>query len=1155
MSRPEKKTLSKVSIGAYISDNRGRTSVLVDDPSLCIRQGALYDEGMGYLNKPGWPACSGDHAACFGRMGYIPLNSYILNPVFDTVMIYYLSLYQYAVSEDEGPYLKMRDGVASLVERHKTLKGFRRLKAISEDVVNANPWKIWPEGGSVRYKIGKEKDDYINISGTELRELLSDATYRYTSEDTNVSLQDIGLNPDIAKPEDFVRGDIPVLPNIMRAPQKDSSVSGNCIRGENHPFTEMYLNIITAAKGGNPMTIRSEWMNLIKNGEKDNMKSAVFSSEKTSFLRGGMLAKVGGQIARSVVAPNPQQRPDQVGIPRKLAKDISYRIPVTEENLDEIVTLIQQGYITHILHMRTGEYIKVSEFSSFDLVPGKMLVLRELQDGDLVLINRQPTLHKNSILGFEVYLHDYDVIYIHNSATKSFGMDFDGDEANAIFPYTPLGMREVKELMFIEYNMASLASSSLLVGYHQDVNLGAHMMTMESTYIPAPIWEEMARIVYDIRWSQRYDSYDAWFSQFSERTRAFKIEIYSGRSLYSTLLPEDMEWSMGNARITRGILISGLLESKTTSGASSSIGMVIYRTYGSKETLSWLNASYRMINLWLIQKGITLGFPHLLLNDQQQREITSIKRSINTRDDLRIESEMIIDPVLRARTESEISQELSNARETISVEVMNPKDINLTLNIKGRVIGNVILSYIEYSILPDCKREGICLEYDPLLSLPSNRIEDQSERQIVLPSIESEIDIDLYTGSVRWTTQEVLYTWSMGIFTRIQFTLERKEIRGDSTFDVQIPVDRTYTTPNPLRIMIESGARGNATNAIQIAGIIGQQSFGGGRIPRMLESSQTAQSSLLGIRGGPRSMPCYAFGDNTPISRGFIPESYLEGMPIDRYMSAHVASRENLTSNTDLTPRTGYFERRVRTFTENLRISRVNGMTAVTNERGIIVMCDYLLDPSRVFSVGKGMTFVDINFEMRRLRARRSENAIVMTIPYRPKIQAYLRIDRSIQRVLSSEMSKNTDIILICDPRIEIEHPSFIEYLHQMYVPERSITVIQEKDRSFALGMTEYQQVTMIPSTTPSDLSILRSRLPSDAIAMIDVSTPSLNTSLYKTEREQPIPFNVLSSMMISGSQFMDLPFILRPEMKAFADAKRYTLLETLILNGIVYST
>lgn len=842
---------------------------------------------------------------------------------------------------------------------------------------------------------------------------------------------------------------------------------------------------------------------------------------------------------------------------------------------------------------------------------------------------------------------------------------FDGDEGNAIFPYTPLGHREVRELMFVEFHMASLASSSLLVGYHQDVNLGAHIMTMDGTFIPIAVWNEMSRVSYETRWATKYPTYEEWRQQFENRVRSVGIELYSGRSLYSTLLPEDMEWSMNGARITRGILVRGLLESKTTSGASSSIGMVMYRTYGSKETLMWLNGSYRMLNLYLIQRGITLGFPHLLLSPQQQREIDAIKRSVAAREDLRMNTEDIIDPVLRARTESEISQELSNARETISVEVMNPKDINLALTIKGKVLGEIILYRRQYGVLPNCEMKGVCIERDPMLDMPRDIVVTPVHLQVVdqflgntteeqdglsatiIPLVEriaipvgdinkvisndqelralDSISINLYSGSITWNHGRSdlnggqPYVWSMGLFPRVEVTLVTKEIDGDRTYYARTHVDRSYVTPNPLHVMIESGARGNATNAIQIAGIIGQQSYGGGRIPRMLESSQTPKTSLIDSRSpnfktntGSRSMPCYAFGENTPVSRGFIPESYLQGARPDRYVSMHVASRENLTSNTDLTPRTGYFERRVRTFTENLRISKLNGKTVVTNERGVVVMWDYLLDPSRVFSVGRGTTFVDIDFELRHMKnfdqgEYNGEKVVFLYIPFKERMQSYLRIDQRIQQILSMPDIIGVDVMIVCDPRIEFIHPAFYEYLQDILPPavkkeqqkvleglrtERTAPTrgrgratrsqgrsLQEREPSdisvfslppsvsesqrsgYFLSMIEYRNVIVIPVEGQIEMESVRplvqnpqALLPVGAIAALNVTTPTIYGASYPAQHGRPISLNILYQMLTYGSDFVRQPFVARPNTKAYDMLHTHNLLESLLLNGEVYA-
>jgi hypothetical protein len=78
-----------------------------------------------------------------------------------------------------------------------------------------------------------------------------------------------------------------------------------------------------------------------------------------------------------------------------------------------------------------------------------------------------------------------------------------------------------------------------------------------------------------------------------------------------------MSWQMGNARVQNGILLSGTLNKDHFSGTGSSIGMVMYHTYGPRICVDWLNVSYRMLNRYLIIRGITLGFSHLVLTPAQ----------------------------------------------------------------------------------------------------------------------------------------------------------------------------------------------------------------------------------------------------------------------------------------------------------------------------------------------------------------------------------------------------------------------------------------------------------------------------------------------------------------------------------------------------------
>jgi DNA-directed RNA polymerase subunit A' len=118
--------------------------------------------------------------------------------------------------------------------------------------------------------------------------------------------------------------------------------------------------------------------------------------------------------------------PTQVGVPRIFAKELSGRIQVTEANMAEVIALVQNGTLTHIFHADTKKYIPIKdEEGGIRLTPGT-LVLRELQDGDIVLMNRQPSLHKGSTNAHSVLLHDDDVFKIHPSMAKGYGADYDG---------------------------------------------------------------------------------------------------------------------------------------------------------------------------------------------------------------------------------------------------------------------------------------------------------------------------------------------------------------------------------------------------------------------------------------------------------------------------------------------------------------------------------------------------------------------------------------------------------------------------------------------------------------------------------------------------------------------------------------------------------
>lgn len=77
------------------------------------------------------------------------------------------------------------------------------------------------------------------------------------------------------------------------------------------------------------------------------------------------------------------------------------------------------------------------------------IVERHLQDGDYVLFNRQPSLHKMSIMGHRVKVLPYSTFRMNLSVTTPYNADFDGDEMNMHVPQSLEAMAEIKEIMAV----------------------------------------------------------------------------------------------------------------------------------------------------------------------------------------------------------------------------------------------------------------------------------------------------------------------------------------------------------------------------------------------------------------------------------------------------------------------------------------------------------------------------------------------------------------------------------------------------------------------------------------------------------------------------------------------------------------------------------
>lgn len=305
------------------------------------------------------------------------------------------------------------------------------------------PMGVKKKGGSSAQQPEKQP-----LSAGEVHTLLK----KLSSADIKV----LGLSEEFAKPDWMIITVLPVPP----PPVRPSIQEGSTARAEDD-LTYMLQNIIKASRDvrrfeqeGAPPHVVGEVLDLLQyhcatymdndiagipqNTQKSGRPVKSIRNRlkgKEGRLRGNLMGKRVDFSARTVITGDPNLELDQVGVPKSIARNLTYPERVTPYNITYLQQLVSNGpneypgakYVVR----DTGERIdlKYNRRSDMALQFG-WIVERHLKDGDFVLFNRQPSLHKMSMMAHRVKLMDYSTFRLNLSVTPPYNADFDGDEMN-----------------------------------------------------------------------------------------------------------------------------------------------------------------------------------------------------------------------------------------------------------------------------------------------------------------------------------------------------------------------------------------------------------------------------------------------------------------------------------------------------------------------------------------------------------------------------------------------------------------------------------------------------------------------------------------------------------------------------------------------------
>ena len=319
----------------------------------------------------------------------------------------------------------------------------------------------------------------------------------------------MGFHPKWSRPEWMILTVLPVPPPSVRP-----SVKYDAQQRSEDDLTHIYSNIekcntILKEKLADPAQVNSNtvdkfylslqyYVAAVVNNKMKGMEpmfqrstrplQCIMDRLNTKYgrIRGNLMGKRVDFSARSVITGDPNLSIRQLGVPMKIAKNITKPVVVNARNREFLLTLVKHGPDVYpgakILERKTGEHISLRHVERTDIhLQLGDVVHRHMMDGDAVLFNRQPSLHRMSMMCHIVKVMKCgDTFRINVGCTKPYNADFDGDEMNMHMSQNVLAETELRHLAAIPYQIISPSGNAPIIGIYQDSLLGSYRFTREN---------------------------------------------------------------------------------------------------------------------------------------------------------------------------------------------------------------------------------------------------------------------------------------------------------------------------------------------------------------------------------------------------------------------------------------------------------------------------------------------------------------------------------------------------------------------------------------------------------------------------------------------------------------------------------------------------
>lgn len=471
----------------------------------------------------------------------------------------------------------------------------------------------------------------------------------------------LGMSSEGSKPETLIWEFLPVPPASIRpSVAQEGATTEDDTTNKLGDIIQINSMIQAALDRGQPIsTVREQWdylqiqVAMYINSEIPNLQQAGFGKPIRGFcqrlkgkqgrFRGNLSGKRVDFSGRTVISPDPNLGIDEVAIPQRVAKNLTFPDKVTPRNYAELRQAVCNGSErwpgANFIFTRRGftKNLRCLDSSGLYRVADRLemgdVVHRHLIDDDIVLFNRQPSLHKLSILSHRVKVRNWRTFRLNECVCKPYNADFDGDEMNLHVPQTEEARVEATELMNVKHNLATPKDGTPIIAATQDFITAAFLLSSKDRFYSRAAFAQICSYMFNG---------DAVRDATGGRVQFYNIllpapailrpeVLWTGKQVFNVLIRPTSkskvlanfdatcrQFTKGDDRYNReddqymvvrnSEVLSGVMDKNVLGdGKKDSIFYVLMRDFGPDCAVQAMNRLSKLAARWLSNEGFSIG--------------------------------------------------------------------------------------------------------------------------------------------------------------------------------------------------------------------------------------------------------------------------------------------------------------------------------------------------------------------------------------------------------------------------------------------------------------------------------------------------------------------------------------------------------------------